>query len=132
MTIPNSPAQVCLRRFSLKIDGKRRQLSVQYKLNLTKEELPLHIFTIKQSIYARIRVLSLLFFQNVFRHGKVCPYSKQSTVQKKVMFQTKVCTKVGNSLFLAFIHDQKMDIIFCQDGQFMKCRNEICFLLVRF
>ena len=52
-----------LRRFSLKIDGKRRQLSVQYKLNLTKEELPLHIFTIKQSIYARIRVLSLLFFK---------------------------------------------------------------------
>ena len=77
MTIPNSPAQVCLRRFSLKIDGKRRQLSVQYKLNLTKEELPLHIFTIKQSIYARIRVLSLLFFQKVFRHGKVCPYSKE-------------------------------------------------------
>ena len=29
-------------------------------------------------------------------------------------------------------HDQKMDIISCQDGQFSKCRNEICFLLVRF
>ena len=34
--------------------------------------------------------------------------------------------------FSPFFPDQKMDIIFCQDGQFIKCRNKICFLLVTF
>ena len=34
--------------------------------------------------------------------------------------------------FPSFCHDQKMDIISCQDGQFKKCRNEIIYLLVRF
>ena len=34
--------------------------------------------------------------------------------------------------FPYFCHDQKMDIIFCHDGQFIEYRNEIVFVLVRF
>ena len=34
--------------------------------------------------------------------------------------------------FPSFFLDQKMDIVFCQEGQFIKCRNENYFLLVRF
>ena len=33
--------------------------------------------------------------------------------------------------FPCFFLDQKMDITFCQDAQFIDCRNQILFILIR-
>ena len=44
-----------------------------------------------------------IFVKDFFISTKVGP----NTVQKKVMFQIKVCTKVGNSLFLTFVMIRK-------------------------
>jgi hypothetical protein len=49
--------------------------------------------------------------------------NKIHTVREKYMFWTKVCTKVEISQLLAIFQDQKMDITFCQDCQFLKCRK---------
>ena len=51
-------------------------------------------------------------------------------MQKKGHVPNQSLYKGWEQSFPSFCHDQKMDIIFCQDGQFVKCRNEITSILV--
>ena len=59
--------------------------------------------------FVQTLVLNMTFFCTVFglifmgmKKFFFCRLCLHHTVKKKVMFKTKVCTKVGNSLFLAF------------------------------
>ena len=52
--------------------------------------------------------------------------------EKKGHVQNQSLYKGWEQSFPCFFHDQKLDIIFCQDGEFVICRNEIIFILVRF
>ena len=65
-----------------------------------------------------------------------CPFDthSESTVHsaKKGHVPNQSLYKGWEQSFSPFFPDQKMDIIFCQDGQFIKCRNKICFLLLTF
>ena len=52
---------------------------------------------------------------------QICIWSKHSA--KKGHVPNQSLYKGWEQSFSPFFPDQKMDIIFCQDGQFIKCRN---------
>ena len=66
--------------------------------------------------------------------GKICnSFSSLLFVRhsaKKGHVSNQSLYKGWKQSFPSFCHDQKMDIILCQDGQLVKCRNEIISLLV--
>ena len=74
---------------------------IQQKLSNSCKVLHESIFTGKSSGCFTLNLAE----QNTF----LVSYTPHSAIKGQV------CTKVGNSLFLVFIHDQKMDITFCHD-----------------
>ena len=54
------------------------------------------------------------------------------TVQKKAMFQTKVCTKVGNSLFLNLVMIRKWTLFSVKMVNFQNAEMKLVFSLLGF
>ena len=77
-----------------------------------------------------ICVTGIFFIQRLIRFSSIKLPTIHSVKKRHVLYQSLY--QSWEQSFPCFFHDQKMDITFCQDGQFLKCRNKISFLLVRF